>query len=361
MKKTSLALGLILIGCGDQSGDPYGSGSQLDEINSRIDSLAVVAENLNVIVMSDFASCNETGDTSDPLVNKICQIAQASTVEVQSELQNQLGLFVNELEREIAAVETDLLAANANLDLINANLANMQVEVDALDVRMTSAEAAILVLQNLTASINGTLQGTMRAVLIGEENVLAGPVYESILIRTDRTKVNGYVEAYGAYQSFGSNPLRASNGSPNVTVTLTAHGFSPGDRVEMSGLTAGRGFLTADLIGIFTVNTAPTANTFTITLRRNATSNGTLGGNTGVIREFNGRGMSGLWTSGQVSDSAVRVTNAGSAAYNFIIRRRASDVTNATAEICYSKNSATASFVVINAAPEGGDSSIACH
>lgn len=388
---TATILTLFIASCGgaeDSSYDPVDVTDQINRINDKISALTILAGDLDDLVRSDYATCPASGDTADPLIRKICEVAQAATIELQVELSNQIGNFASQLQSQITTAQDDLsqhqqaidaananiasnsasiatnaaaiAAAQASITTISGNITTLQGQVSTLQAQMTSANAAILALQNLTASISGTLNGVMISIAIGEENSSAGPYYEMVLRRVDKTRFNGYESAYGAYKSLGNNPLTASNGSSTLTVNLTAHGYSSGDIIELSGLTAGsRGLITSDVTGQFTIVTAA-ANSFTITMPHSATSNGTLGGANGLVRKYNGSGMATFWTSGQVSDSAVRTTNAGSKPYNFIVRRRASDVTNNTAELCYDKTNRSATFATINAAAEGGAGNIVC-
>lgn len=71
--------------------------------------------------------------------------------------------------------------------------------------------------------------------------------------------------------------------------------------------------------------------------------------------------MSTLWSAGDPSDVAVRITSLGSKRYNFLIRRKGSDISNNTAELCFHKTDSLASFGTINAAPEGGSVNVECQ
>jgi hypothetical protein len=357
LKFTLVGFTLLLTACGDR---PYQNETEieLNEVNERLEALSRIAGSLDALIESDYASCSNQGDTVDPLVNKICLVAQAATVEVQVELQAQLGSFVNQLEDQIEAVNNDLASHQVSISGINATLINIQADIITITSRITSAEAAIDALEDQLESITDTLSGTMISLSVGEENVSAGPVYEMVLRRVDRTRFNGYVEAYGSPISLPDNALTAVNGSAIVTVSATAHGLLVDDVVNLSGLTEGRGFTSGDLVGNFVVLTVPTVNSFTIQLRRNATQNGTFGGTIGVVQKFNGRGMATLWKTGDASDSSVRVTSVGSRSYNFIIRRLASDSTKA--ELCYSSSDRSASIATINAVVEGGFGNIVC-
>lgn len=387
---TSVALAGLISACGTEqvtlpggSNEPVDVTEQIARIDAKITALSVVAGTIEAVINSPYSDCS----LADDLLETICNLAQAAAVEGDVEVLNALGNMVAQLQSQIDADRVDLVAHQASIDAANAAItaqngsiaanaaaiasAQLQLDnlesdvddltdrVDDLETRMDTAEAAIDALEALTAAIGGTLNGVMLALSIGEELVSAGPVYEQVLRRNDKKRINGYVLAYNAYQSFGNNPVTAVNGSSTVTIALTAHGYSNGNIVELDGLAAGRGFLTGHLKGKFTVS-GVAANTFQVTLAGTATSGGTLGGTLGVVRKFNGQGMGTLWKSDDASDVAVRQTTAGSFVYNFIIRRIASDLTNDTAELCYDKTNRSATFATINAAPEGGNVNIAC-
>lgn len=346
-----LVLASLLVSCG--SDDP------LDAVKTRVRQLEIISGALDAAINSDFATCANSGNTVDPFINKVCNIARAAVSEQLVEWKAGLGILNQSLQGQIDAINANLVSQQASIDTINSQLSTINTTLTSLDARMTSAETAITALQTLTASINGTLAGNMISLDIGSENVSAGPLYETVLRRNDKKRFNGYVQAFGAAQGFGNNPLTASNGSATVTVALTAHGYLAGDIVALTGLTGSRGFSNGEVYGEFVVQTAAT-NTFTLLLSVNASSNGTLGGSAGSVQKVLGRGMGTLWKSLDPSDVAVRVSNLGTKRYNFIIRRRASDVSNNTAELCYSSANNLATFATINAAAEGGAGSIVC-
>ena len=355
MKIKTMVLSALLFGCGDAP-----SNGDLNDLRNQVSALQLQTNTLDALVKSDFATCPASGDTSDPLVQKICQIAQASTVEARVELSSQMQNFVSALQVQIDAIANDAGDNSANIALLQAQIANIQSDILTLSSRMTNAENAITALQNLTASINGTVNGVMYALLIGEENLGAGPMYESLLKRVDNKRVNGYEEGIGSEVTVGNNALTATNGSPLVVVSSTAHGLSVNDVVVFTTVTSGRGFSSGHFARDLVV-TATTTNTFTVNVGKNATSSGTFGGNAPAsYHKVNGRGMSTLWKSLDASDSSVRTTNLGSKRYNFIIRRKASDVTNSTAEVCYDKTNNAATFATINAAPENGLGNVVC-
>lgn len=352
----------VLVGCGGAGGDSSASGlgaNDQEEIRIKIEALSLITTQLDTLVRSDFSTCPSNGDTSDPLIRKMCQVAQASTIEAQIQLQNELANAVSAINGELDAINSDLVSHQANFTLINAQLTTLLSDVAGLDSRLSDAEDAIQALQDLTSSITGTLNGTMQAVTIGEENLSAGPVYEILLRRSDKTRINGYVNAYGTSLSVSNNGVDPTNGSSTVTVSTTSnHGLVAGDLVQLLDLTEGSGFSSGDLFGEFTVTAVGSVTTFDITMPRNATSGTAFGGTVGVVRKVIGRGMASIWKTGDASDNAVRVTSAGSKSYNFVIRRLSSDV--AKAEVCYDSTNRSATFATINAAAEGGSGNVVC-
>lgn len=324
-------LGLILNSCGNE----VTSGEPITEVSNeeRILALEGQLSQISGLIESDFKSCPASGDTADALIRKMCQVAQAATVEAQVEFKAQLATFVKQMEDKISALNAQ---GGRNEDEITA----LQTAITSLDGRMTSAEAAITALQNSIASINGTLSGTMNAVEVGTEILSAGPLYETLLRRGDKARINGYVESYGTTQSLPNGPLTASNGNSSVTVSLTAHGYSTNDVVELGGLVEGRGFSSGHLVGEFLI-TGTTANTFTVTLGTTATSNGSFGGNMATVRKVLGRGIGTLWKTVDGADVAVRQTKLGSKRYNFIVK--------SNGDICYDTTNPLANFATINA------------
>lgn len=346
----------------------------IESLSEQIFRLQEEAAALEALIESDYATCPNSGDTADALIRKICEVAQAATLEARVELSSQMQAYVGNLNLQISAINADLVDLRANVDaqagqitglnnaiaLIQASILTIQNNISTLQSQMTSVQAAITALQNLTNSISTSIAGAMEALDVGVENLAAGPVYETVVRRLDKTRYNAYVEAYGAVKILGNNPATASNGSSSLTINLNAHGYLVGDVVQITGLSSGRGLSAGHLAGEFSVTSAA-ANSFVITVPANASSNGSLGGSNGSVRQVVGRGMSTIWKSGNPSDAAVRLATLGSKRYNFIIRRRASDITNNTAELCYHISVPLATFATINAAPEGGSGAIVCR
>lgn len=335
-----------------------GGTDEWEQVQERVKQLEVISSSLTAAIYSDFATCANSGDTLDPFINKVCNIAKAANSEALVQLKSELSVYSQYLQGQVDTINSNLVNQQASIDAANATLVTVNSTLSTLGTRMTNAENAITALQSLTSTINGTLAGNLITIDIGSENVSSGPQYETVLRRNDKKRFNGYVQAFGTSQGLPSNPLNASNGSSTVTVSLTAHGYLAGDLIYMESLTGSRGFSNGHVYGEFVVQTAA-ANSFTLTLGATATSGGSLGGSAGTVKKVIGRGMGTLWKSQDASDVAVRQA-VGSKRYNFIIRRRASDVSNDTGELCYSKSDNAATFATINASPENGSATIAC-
>jgi len=365
MKKL-LAIGLIITACGYKivrdvrSSSDSDTDPQLVKIKQEVLHIQGVQQQLSDLISSEFSTCDSNnGETQDVLIRKICNVAKAATSESQVNFLGQLSVYSNSINEKIEALNTDLDEVNAELNTLDSQITSINASLASLNTSMVSMQSAITALQTLTASITGQIASNLNIIEIGSENLSAGPIYENLLIRQDRTRVNGYVEAVSPAVAIANGGVSAVNGNNIVTVTTSsAHGLSVGSLVRMTGLSSGRGFLTADLVLDLVVLSTPTSTTFTVALLKNASSSGSLGGNNGSLTKITGRGLGTLWKTGDASDSSVRQTGFGSKNYNFIIRRKASD--SSKAEVCYDKTNNSASFLTINASPENGSGNIVC-
>lgn len=334
------------------------TASDLDILKAQVTALIGTQNQIDTLVNSDFKTCSGTGDTSDALIKKICNVAQAANAEALADLKGQLAAYSDALSQQLILLSNDLATATVNVDAATASIVTINATLVSIQTNVTNLQSAVTTLQGQVASITGTLATNLIALTIGDENVSAGPLYETLLKRFDNTRVNGYVEATSAAVAITNGGYAATSGSSTITVTTSAaHGLVAGNLVRMTGGTIGKGFLSLDITGDFAVVSAPTTTTFTYVAYRNATSSGTFGSSGASAAKYSGHGLGTLWTSSQVSDIAVRQTSLGSKTYNFIIRRLV-DITKC--EVCYSKSDNVATFGTINAAPVGGNATIAC-
>jgi hypothetical protein len=177
----------------------------------------------------------------------------------------------------------------------------------------------------------------MVSVAIGEENVSAGPLFESLLRRADKARINGFLEANSTWVTLGSNPFNATNNSavlvvtrPTATVTIsnaspavvtwTAHGLANGDPVMFSTSGALPTGLTASTL--YYVRSS-TANTFQVSLtatgaviNTSSAGSGTHTGSMGLVAgdtvdisdAIGGRGISSGHLKGEFDVSAVTIS-----------------------------------------------------
>lgn len=356
-------LGFLLSSCGSDKPDDKrtynydqpkvdDTDKRIKDLETQILALQGTSAQIDNLIQSDFATCPVSGNTADSLINQICKISQAANVEQIIATKGMLATINQSLTEQINAINdsivtldsreaSDIQAINTQITTISGQIATINTTLTTLGTRMTNAETAITALQTLTNSINQTVNGTMTSFDIGTENLSAGPVYESVLRMVDKSRINAYVEAYGSMLSLPNNCANSTNGSPDVTITMTAHGLVVNDLVHLQGIAGSNGFTNGDIIGDFVVKTVPTVNTFVVTLRRNATSNGNFGGSSGlpVAYKVIGRGMGTVWKTADGADIAVRVTTVGTKHYNWLVK--------STGFVCYDKTNNAATFATI--------------
>lgn len=342
-----IALAALVSSCGYQENfketppAENATDSEIERLKKQVFELQGTAAMVNSVVMSDYATCKtiptDGGQTNDALIRKICEVSQAATVEARIEMKGQLSQFSTSLSAQIDQVQ-DMLSGLANAadvtqiktDLygtgtscgtatagsICVRVTTLETNIATLQSQMTSAQAAITALQNQLAQLSVTVAGAMVDITLGNENLSAGPLYETVLRKSDRSRINGYIEATDAPVTLINNPMTATNGSPTVTVNHTAHGFSVGNVIRFMNLSTGRGFSASDVWADYTVVTAA-ANSFTITMNKNATSNGTFGGSGGVMVRVNGRGLGQIWITANGETSFT--STLGNKPYNILV------------------------------------------
>jgi len=148
------------------------------------------------------------------------------------------------------------------------------------------------------------------------------------------TNVKFYVELGGAY--YDITPLRATttstatfaatSGSATITVTDVAHGAAIGDYVTFSGAASLGGNITAAVLNAeYTVQSVPTADTYTITATATANASDTGNGGGSVTAEYQipvgnatavpltgwsaGGWSSGTWGIGVTTTDPIRLWN----------------------------------------------------
>lgn len=342
--------------------------AKIKALQDQILALSGTSDLITGLINSDFATCPNSGDTSDALIRKICQVSQAANVEQMIAIKEQLTSVNSALKEKLNAVNDDITAINASsssvqsqITSIQSTITTLQGNITTLQGQMTSANSAISALQSLTASISTALAGTMSPLEIGTENVAAGPVYETVLRLADKSRINAYVESYTSTISLANNALTPTNGSATVTVakptatitvtiaspavvTWTAHGFALRDPVIFSttgalptGLTAGT---------IYYVSNVVNANSFQLSTTQGGTSLNTSGTQSGthtgsiglavndLVHLSNLTGGSGF-TAGDVTGDIRVVTVPSISSFTITLRK------NATANTAFGGNIGT--------------------
>lgn len=306
MKKLFWVYGMLLLLTSIRCAKPIDFKEQPSrmELQAQINSMAEITDTLNAVINSDFAACPNAGETADALIRKICNIAQAANAETQVALKGELAIYSQLLQQQINAINNNIANNNTTIASMQATITTMQAQIALLETRMTNAEAAILALQNLTASISGVLAKNMILLEIGSENVAAGPLYESALRTNDRTRFNAYVQAEGYSISLPNNPIQSTNGSPSLVVsvpsstvtmtiatpsvvTWTGHGLVAGAPVKFS--TTGSlptGLVVGTLYYVASVPAA-TLNTFSVSATKGGPVINTSGAQSGTHRAAN--------------------------------------------------------------------------
>ncbi len=355
----------VLVSCGQQEADDKGTQSR-DPLENIKEQLLRLQAEISGIVKSDYATC---GGALSTAAQRICQIAQAATVEARVEMRGALQDLASQLESRIDAAGSDISALASSwktiygVDFPLVSGAPTPSEADCLAMNSNASllecikvtQSAIDALQASVAVLSNTVTGAMSVVEVGSENIDAGPVYEQLVRLGDKTRINAYTDGLGPALGVSSNPIDPTNGSPNVVITTSAaHGLAVGNRVDLEDCGAGAGFTWQDLRGRFTIS-AVTATTFTINLGKNATNSSNFGGSLCIVRKFSGSGFSSIWVSANPSDSAVRQTTGGNKTYNFIIKKGLTGAGNANeGYVCYDTTNRSAAFATINAATAVG-------
>jgi hypothetical protein len=330
------------------------------------------------LLSNDFTTCDAS---LDDFVENVCRMAQDANEEKRNLLKSELLSVINILSSQIRAISGNVGASTQKIQDINDSLYGTGNDFSCVGAntctgssiagRLKQAETSITSLNNLATSIQTTQNRTLESVDVGVENLSAGPGYETLTRRVDRTKINGYVEAYGSALTVSSNGCNATNNSSVVTITTTTtHGLTVGQTVSLSNIAAGRGFSSGDLTGLFAVGSVPSTTTFTVTLTGTATSGGTFGGSSGVVTPLLQRAPGTVWKTADGEQSKVAI--GGTVKYNFLVTGPSTvftinptsplpsgwggAATPGTGYVCYSTSSTSASAATIKA----GGSSIIC-
>ena len=391
---------LLSLACGRQEKSPSvteeaSKNPEIEKLRKQVLELTGTVTQINTLVLSDWATCATGGaDTLSTLQQNICRIAQAATLEAKTQLKGELSAYVSEQKREInelsnrldsvasasdvSQIKTDLYGnatgatcAAPLAGSVCARLNSIEGRLTALETTVNNPITGVAALNTAVAAINAQLtqvmNGAMQEITIGRENLLASPLYEAVLRNPARTRLTAYIDSTDGNKIITS--VATTNGSPNVVVTSTAHGYAIGNTIKHNALVAVGGLSSATLNEQVLV-TAVTANTYTFTASANATSTTSGGGSNGYAFRVNGRGLGMAW---QTSDGEVLLTTSFSLKpYKFLVTNAATTFTVAPGGtlpvgwaglvpgagfVCYSITLLTTTASVIKA----GGSDIRCY
>lgn len=381
MKLPIFVLSLIAIGCGTQEYNPSTGNvpsdeDRISELETKILALSGTQSQINDLIMSDWSSCVTSGpDTLTTFQQNICRIAQAATVEAKAQLKGELATLIAANQEKLVNVQNALDSSSGDITSLQSQITSVSNSLSTLTTQVNTNTTNISTLTASVASINSqisaVINGAMLEITIGVENLSAGPLYESVLRNPGRSRITAYIDSVDANKTISNNGVSTTNGSPTVIITSNSHGYNVGNVVKLNGLNSTNG-LSSAVINDQYVITGVTANTFTITVPVNATSNGAGGGNAGYVARVNGRGLGRAW---QTSDGEVSLSTTFSIRpYSFLVTGAATTfgaspggsspftwVNNSTAVgagwVCYSITNRSASAATI----KSGGSDIRCY
>jgi len=349
---------ILFVGCGATEPERRTYRADPKDPNEEIKKkLLELQGQLQSLIQSDWADCN--GGSLSDAAKSICKIAKAATEETRVEMRGAIQDLATQLESQIDDTQTDFATMSGvwkklyGVDFPLTTGAAVPTLADCTAFNSTASTfecvkvqgAAIQSLQTTVAVLSGTISGSMTSIRIGTENLAAGPLYEEVVRLADFSRINAYTDGLSASIAMGANPIAATNGSSTVTITTSAvHGLVVDNFVRLTLCTSGRGFTAGDLNNTFTVLTVPTTTTFTISFTPTlASSGGSLGASTCLLKKYSGAGFTTIWEDTSASDTVVRRTM-GSKGYNFAICK----TTGGDGKICYSNADNNATFATIS-------------
>lgn len=358
-RRAQLSLLLISASCGVAPLVPAGNltgeaAGQAAILHSYTANLQSVSNGLNVLIASDYQACraapSDGGLTSDALIRKICQVAQAATEEAKVELRGQLQRMLSYMQGELEALGGDVGTQIELLRLVRDRLYGTGLADDCvaaancaassfagrlalLEGQLATAQADIQALKNLTAGIPDNLQAATLAIEIGAENSAAGTGYESVLRRADRKKIYATVDStlsltpsQGAITGniervMGSSTVRIRTQFVSMLVNCP---IKTGMNVQLLAASISANALnltTANVSGYFTVTShyLDSGNcAFSVDNGVTSPNTGnTAGGSSFAIKLIERRGLSIAWDN-SLGQRFLTATG-GTFAYNYLI------------------------------------------
>jgi len=226
--KAALLALVLMSACGKQEARKQPPApSPIESLRNEL--LKLQAE-ISAIVSSDYSSC---GGALSSAAQKICQIAQAATVEVRTEMRGALSDLASQLESRIdsSGKDVDALAGSwkqiYGVPFPDVSGAPTPTEADCLANNATASlikcmqvqQSAIDALQSAVTVLSDAVTGAMTVVEVGTGNVDAGPLYEQLVRLSDKSRINAYTDGLGPIITVGSNPIDPTTASSSVVIT----------------------------------------------------------------------------------------------------------------------------------------------
>jgi hypothetical protein len=346
MKKLLVIASLLSVACGRQeipAASPHVDEiDEVEKLRQQVLDLSGSVSQINSLVLSDWSTCTAAGaDALSTLQQNICRIAQAATIEAKTQLKGELASYVTEQEREITALSNRLDSVASASDVVqlktdlygNATGATCAVplagsvcaRLNSIEGRVTTLESTVnnpstgvgalnTAVANINAQLVQVINGAMIEITIGRENLLASPLYESVLRNPARSRITAYIDSNDANKTVSS--VATTNASSTVVVTSTAHGYLVGNTIKHNGVLAVGGLSSAQLNDQVII-TAVTANTYSYVASTAATSTATGGGSNGYVFRVNGRGLGMAWQT--VDGEVLLQTTFSYKPYKFLV------------------------------------------
>lgn len=372
----SLAVVCALISCGEidklkdepdqkKENKKTADAGPKDELAVLSQEIAQLSDKQNVLanfIESDF-NCLAADVNANLLIRRLCKILNDSALDTKTEIElmlksyaDQMGAELTLIQSDVAYIKEQLSTQGASIDAIQAQLrelsallTQLRTSLFDLTLRMTSVESALSALQSAIHALSNKLGSSLEAIKIGQENLNAGPVYESVLRRIDKSSLTAFASNWGPPLLLASlNPIGVSKGSDLAHFSSGGENLQPGDVVNLSKCEAGASFSATDLAGDFSVVSVKTVGKdteFNLRLKvvKQSPGNASIGGKTCEAKKLLGRGLTEIWNASMGTDKEVRSTTVSSLKYNYIVHKIGQDFF-----ICYSHKEAEANFVTLS-------------
>jgi len=183
------------------------------ELDARVLELTGVVAQLQAFLASDYTDCAVTLPAFE---RKLCQVAQTATAEQRVLLTARLSEMAKTFQTAIygddctAAIAPGCPAPGSILAQGNAaagQITALSTSIQALDTRLTTAEAAIAAIDSTLITLNGRVQVLEAAFatasiytaidMCADVTPTVGPLFEVLLLQGDRSRLVAYIEAGG--------------------------------------------------------------------------------------------------------------------------------------------------------------------